>query len=800
MHNITNQNFIKNLPLLLSNAVESSDKSVLPVKYFNRNSQTTSGPQMEPIDQILMITSYPPRQCGIASYSQDLRNSIQEKFGHSLEVKICALEEANPEHEFPAEVDMTLITSNPENYFQLADKINQKKDYKIVFIQHEFGLYGGDSGVYVLDLMEKLDKPIVATLHTVLPFPNKNQKEVLSKIGKLSDALIVMTHNAAQILEQTYSVSKEKIHVIPHGTHLISPYSEHDKNIKHSFGKRLVLSSFGLLNAGKSIETALDALPAVIKEFPNLLYLIIGKTHPGVAKVEGEKYRNSLYEKVKQLNLVENVLFVNKYLAIESLLAYLRRTDIYLFTSKDPYQAVSGTLAYAISSGCPIISTPIPHAKEFLDGAGLVVNFQAPAELSEAIISLLSNPKRMHEMSLNALQRISPTAWQNSAIAHVDLLSQHIKTPIQLKYEFPKISLSHINRLTTDTAMVQFSSISKPDIETGYTLDDNARALIAVSKHYQFTGDITDLRLIDTYLNFLVFCQQPDGRFLNYVDKNGLFLKKNHLENLEDSNGRAIWALGEFLALDDLFQRDHVALAEKAMEGYLRHIPNLQSPRAIAFVIKGLHLYNQSKKEPKINDLITSLADNLVSKYKGVSDNKWKWFEEYLTYGNSVLPEAMLCAYLSTGNGLFKTVALSTFHYLLAIIFTETEIKVVSNQGWLEKGKSANVYGEQPIDVAYTIVALGLFYDTFKKQSYLDKMEIAFNWFLGQNHLRQIIYNPCTGGCYDGLEKYQVNLNQGAESTVSYLLSRLTVQKYLGLPSQRMHDVKKDMPAFAYNM
>ena len=539
------------------------------------------------------------------------------------------------------------------------------------------------------------------------------------------------------------------------------------------------MTTFGLLNPGKSIETALDALPSILRQFPNVLYLIIGRTHPGVVKQEGEKYRDFLYQKIIELQLQDNVRFINRYLSLTELLEYLQRTDLYFFTSNDPFQAVSGTFAYAMASGCPIISTPIPHAAELLNrGEGVIVDFQNPGQLTEAALQLLSDPALMQKMKMNGIHRISPTAWQNSSIAHIELFGRITGNKISLKYELPEISMEHIRRLTTHTGMIQFSVIHLPDIGSGYTLDDNSRAMIAVIKHYKLTGSKADLWLIDTYLNFIVFCQQPEGNFLNYIDSEGAYLNKNNDENLEDSNGRAIWALGELIANKGLFLNHFAEKAITVLERALKQIGKLQSPRAIAFSIKGLYHYDLIKKDPRLKKMIISLADNLVSKYRGVSEENWNWYEVYLTYANSVLPESMLYAYLSTGNELFKSIARSSFDFLLSILFREEKIKVVSNQGWRRKGIPPGEYGEQPIDVSYTILALDIFYETFKESMYLKKMEIAFNWFLGKNHLHQIIYNPCTGGCYDGLEKDHINLNQGAESTVSYLLSRLTMEKY----------------------
>lgn len=762
--------FIKNAHLSNKTLLFKADKNGSTLKM-------KKSPKSLP--EILFITSYPNRECGIATYSQDLIHAIQAKFGDSYALKVCALEGTAKEYNYPEEVKYVLQTADLMRYYAMAQKINEDKKIRLVVVQHEFGLFGGEYGDYYLKLLSLINKPVITNFHTVLPNPDDKRKADMKTISDLSSSVIVMTETSSEILQNDYGVPKEKIEVIHHGTHLIKGAIQ-DKADKYSFGDRYVFSTFGLLNSGKCIETALDALPAIINKFPNVLYLVIGKTHPNVKAEEGEKYRNFLEGKVIQLGLQGHVKFVDKYLGLDELLAYLQRTNIYLFTSKDPFQAVSGTFSYAMASGCPIISTPIPHATEMLkDGAGLIVDFHNPEQLAQAVIRLLYDPILMEQMKLNGLHKIAPTAWENSAIAHIELIQKHIKQEKKkLRYHLPEISLEHIKRLTTDTGMIQFSKIAVPDPESGFTLDDNARALIAVAKHYQMTGDDADLRLINTYLDFIIFCQQDDGSFMNYVDQEGNYFDKNRDENLEDSNGRAIWALGEFCSYDCLFSYNNLKRAEMALEKALPNIPNLTSPRAMAFAIKGLYHFNIKNNDTSIQNLITALADNLVSKFRGVSDSKWRWFEDYMTYANSVLSEAMLYAYLATGNSLFEKTAVMSFDFLLSVIYKNKQIKVISNQGWHKKGKVAHKFGEQPIDVAYTIMTLGLFYDTFGDVTYLKKLRNAFDWFLGKNHLNKIIYNPCTGGCYDGLEEHHVNLNQGAESTVSYLMARLQIEKY----------------------
>lgn len=732
-----------------------------------------------PANNIVMITSFPPRKCGIATYSQDLMSAIEDKYENDFSIKICALQKTDADLKYPSQVSYILKTNIREEYKKLAIAINAEDAISAIYLQHEFGLFGGELGDFIIDFLYAIHKPVITTFHTVLASPSKERKTIVEKIASLSSRIIVMTNFSAEILKTDYNISDEKIEMIPHGTHLIKTFPTFLKDAIPFSGK-IIISTFGLISAGKGIETALEALPRIVNQFPNVLYLIIGKTHPEVMKNDGEIYRNCLKKKVVELKMQKHVRFINKYLSLEVLLEYLQRTDLYFFTSKDPQQAVSGTLVYALSAACPVVSTPIPHSLELLDGAGLNFDFGDSEQLAGAALSILSNQDKMEEMRLNALHRISPTAWQNAAIAHINLIQIICKKAnSQFSYKIPEINLKHIHRMTTEFGMIQFAKISEPDLLSGYTIDDNARALIAIAQHFELTGKFKDLPLVNIYLRFIVFCQQENGSFLNYVTTDKEFFEKNKDENLEDANGRTIWALGKFLSLQQPLDFELEAQVEKAFQSAIPNLSNLQSPRAISFSIKGLFFYYRLKKEDSILQLITKLADNLVSKYRGVSTEDWQWYENYLTYGNAVIPEAMLLAGECTGSKLFKEIASKTFRFLMEITFDGTKIKVVSNRGWHHKGADQNNYGEQPIEVAYTILALDSFYNVFKDVTYLNKLKFAFNWFLGGNHLHQIIYNPVTGGCYDGLEEHQVNLNQGAESTLSYLLSRLTIDQYL---------------------
>ncbi|WP_291143498.1 glycosyltransferase [Flavobacterium sp. UBA7680] len=730
--------------------------------------------------EIIFITSYPSRECGIATYSEDLIAALNNKFEQSFIIKVAALESSNDNYTYGAAVDQILKTDLPDSYLKLSERCNADKAVKLLLIQHEFGLFKNNEADLIQFLSSSI-KPVLIVLHTVLPNPDKEIKQNIVEMDELIDGFIVMTQRSAKILNSDYGIAMNKITVIAHGTHLVKHGEKETLKKIYGLSGRKVISTFGLLSSGKSIETTLDALPVIASQNPDILFLIIGKTHPSVVKNEGEKYRDFLKKRVEVLGMQAHVKFINSYLPLEELLEYLQLTDIYLFTSNDPHQAVSGTFSYAISCGCPIISTPIPHALEVLeDGTGIIIEFGNTVQLAEQVMMLLKNSQLRKNISDNGIHKMAPTAWENSAIKHAGLFKKTIGKKIALHYKIPTINLEHLKKLTTSFAMIQFSVLNHPDINTGYTLDDNARALVAVCQHYELNRNPEDLELIEKYYSFIKFCLQHNGSFLNYVNKEEKFTMQNN-ENLDDSNGRAIWSLGFMLSLSSIFPIGFTSDAENTINKALTRVNTIYSTRAMAFIIKGIYYRNKNSVNFENIALIKLLSNRLVKMYRHECKSNWKWFESYLTYGNSIIPEALLCAYLATGEYQYKEVAKESFDFLLSHIFTEDKIKVISNKGWLDSKmqKKETIGGEQPIDVAYTILALDRFKTVFRNSSYLEKMEIAFSWFLGNNHLNQIIYNPCTGGCYDGLEENYINLNQGAESTVSYSMARLTMEKYI---------------------
>lgn len=744
---------------------------------------------MNTLSKILFLSTFPPTQCGIATYTQDTINAITDVFSETLACEICDIsDKAN----INQHARFTIHPKIKADYGRVVKEINSDHTIKLVHIQHEFGLFGGTFGNYLLDFLDVLKKPVIFTFHSVIPNPDKKLMDFVKLLISYSNSVIVMTQQSKKILVADYGIDENSIAHVPHGTHSVNYESTIKAKRKFNLERRTVLSTFGLLSSGKSIETALKALPEIIKHTPNVLYLILGKTHPNTIENNKDNYRGSLEMLVKELKLENHVNFINRYLEIDELLDYLKATDIYLFTSKDANQAVSGTFAYAMSCACPIVATAIPHTNEVLSSnEGILVAIEDSKQMAMGTIKLLSNGKLRESMALAAFEKTRASSWNNVALKQVAIYRKSIDESLKVTYDYPPIKLDHLKNMTTDLGMIQFSKISEPDIDSGYTLDDNARALIAMCMHYEQFKKSSDLLYIDRYLSFIERCQTDSGTFINYVDEHNNRHIKNDYVNLEDSNARAIWALGTVVLLKEHLPKTFVNRARLCFLQSSQWLQNTLSPRAIGFVIKGLYLYNSTEQDNFAIPIIEKLSKNLITNYDVNAIKKWNWFEKYLTYANSVLPEAMLYSYLVSGKDSYKRIAVESFDFLLSKMFVNGHFKVISNQGWYQKDSIPNEYGEQPIDVSYTIQTLDLFYKTFKDPMYKKMMQTAFDWFLGRNHLNQIMYDPATGGCYDGLEKTNVNLNQGAESTVCYLMGRIIMEQQKTVSVEKIIQLRK---------
>ncbi len=727
---------------------------------------------------IVYLSTFPPRQCGIATFTQDLTNAIDQMFGPSVESKIVAMNLTEVSH-FPYSDKVILQISQPhaEDYINAASKLNQIDEVKLVNIQHEFGIFGGEYGSYLLLFMEKLNKPIVTTLHTVLPSPDKKMLTMVQRIFEYSKGIIVMTRYSKEILISDYGLTAARIQVIPHGIHNV-PYktSEYAKSTL-GFSDKLILSTFGLLNPGKGIEYIIDALPPVVKKFPNVQFLCLGATHPVVLKEEGESYRNNLSKKVYELGLSNNVSFYNTYLDLNDLLKFLEATDVYLSTSLNPNQTVSGTLSYALGSGRPVISTAFAQAKEDItDKVGILVDFKNPRSFTDAIIKLLESDKLRLQMGKNAYFRTRHMTWQNVSLSYLKYFSQFAPELILGQRKLPPIKLTHLAKLTDDFGIIQFAKLTEPDISSGYTLDDNARALIVAILHYQEFGTPSSLKLASIYLNFLYLVAKPDGLFDNYVNSNrAIDHQKNRQEYSEDASARALYALAMVSTTEQLPKRFRIKARSLFKTSFQKNLC-FSPPRAIAFYIKALNCLLSKRKEPKILAALRNYCEQLVALYEKSHSSDWEWFEHYLTYSNAILPEALLLGYKITGESRYLEVSKKTLNFLIKHTFKNSQYIPIGQSGWFPKGEARAYFDQQPEDVAATVGVLNVMFQVTNEKHYEELGFSAFNWFLGDNILGQVVYDRTTGGCYDGVGEKSINLNQGAESTISYLLARLSFE------------------------
>lgn len=726
---------------------------------------------------VVFLSTFPPRECGIAAFTQDLSSTFNQLYAPDIESKIVAMNVSDvQEFNYPKKVIYQISQSKTQDYADVARKLNSLPEVKLVNIQHEFGIFGEDWGSNLLVFLDTIKKPVVITFHTVLPDPETRLEEVVNELAGKADMIVVFTKRSKDILLQDYAVEKNKIQVIPHGIHPVTLTESAAAKASLNFSGRTVLTSFGFLSEGKGVEYVIEALPEVIKKFPDAVYLIIGTTHPLVLQKKGEKYRNFLLDKVYKLKLAGHVKFYNRYLELGELLEFLKATDIYISPSLNPNQAVSGTLSYALGTGRAVISTAFAQAKEAITpNVGILVDFKKPKEFTAALIKLLSNEPLRKEMGKNAYFSTRSMIWPNVTIAYMRHFSKLAPDFRVEEKHLPKIKLKHLLKLTDNFGIIQFAQMDRPDASSGYTLDDNARALIFAALYYEKYKTPAILKLINIYLNFIQFAAKPDGFFNNYVnyDKT-LNTKQNTQESMEDPSGRAMYALAVVMTAKSV----PLKIREKAKKIFLHGVEsniNFSHLRSSAFYIKGLCLWLSKWRDPRIEAGLIRHCDLLVQSYEKQKKGDWQWFEDRLTYANSILPEALLSAYSLVGanKSIYYKVGKTSLDFLISQTFKEDIYLPIGQKGWYPRGSSRAIHDQQPEDASSMVQALKVAHQITGDEMYIKLMHRAFSWFLGDNLLHRFVYDETTGGCNDGIGEADINLNQGAESTVSYLLARL---------------------------
>lgn len=721
---------------------------------------------------ILHLSSYPPRECGIATFTQDLTNALNKKFNPVVKTRIVALnDQPTSIYHYGSQVAYQITATELEHYVALANEINERDDVKLINIQHEFGIFGGDWGDYLIPFLQVVEKPVVATFHSVLPDPSERLKSIVRSIAGRSKSIVVMNRSSQMVLENDYQVPKSKITLIPHGIPQIPFESSERAKIELGLEQNIVLSTFGMLSPDKGVEYAIRALPKVVEKFPNIIYLVIGATHPNIRREEGEDYRNFLINEVERLNLNNNVKFYNKYLTLEEIIQYLRATDVYISPTLDPGQSVSGTLSYALGCGRPIISTATEYAKYIIDESnGLLVRLRNHNAISRALIDILSDSKYIRSMSASAYEKSRQMIWPNVAVQYFNLYKKHTDIESE-ENKLPEVKFDHLVRLSDDFGILHHAKYSKPEKRYGYSLDDNARALIACARRFQNHPSQQLIDLTRTYLKFIKFAARPSGYFANIVSSQ----KKRDNTKDEDVLGRTVWALG-YAGSREFLPEEIRKEAEKLFLRSLKPLAAVKTPRAIAFALIGLYFYLKRHPKKSLSALFSRLADRQLAFYENRSSDEWQWFEDRFTYSNSRLPESLFYAYDLTGDKKYLKAAETTLNFLCRVTFLKNHYAPIGQNGWYVRDKQRSYFDQQPEDAASMTETKLTAYKITKNKRHFDDAFKAFQWFLGKNHLNQMVYDEATGGCHDGVGQYAMNLNQGAESTISYLLARLAFE------------------------
>jgi len=740
--------------------------------------------------RVAVVGNYLPRKCGIATFTTDLCDAIHAEYG-ATELLALPVNDTEEGYSYPARIRFELSQDDLDSYRQAADFLNFS-NIDLVCLQHEYGIFGGSAGAHILELLRRLKIPIVTTLHTVLREPNPDQRAVMEEIATLSDRLIVMSRQSAEILEEVFHVPISKIDLIPHGIPDL-PFT--DPNFyKDGFGTegKHVLLTFGLLSPNKGIENVIQALPGILSRHSNVVYMISGVTHPHVLRQEGEKYRMYLQKLSRDLGVEASVIFRNRFVSPQELVELIGAADIYITPYKHKGQVVSGTLAYALSAGKAIISTPYLHAIELLDEErGALVPFDDPRAIAEKTIELLDNGTARHAMRKRAYLYARDMVWDRVAQQYMGsferVYNERLRKPRatfsaqnteKILDRLPAVKLDHLHRMTDYTGILEHAVFNVPNYPEGYSTDDNARALIvAILLEELGSGTPTDsLDLASRYLAFLWLAfDQTSKRFQNCLSYERQW---QELEGSEDSHGRALWGLGTVLG-----RTKHAGLkgaAGRLFELAVPAVVEFKSPRASAFALLGLQEYLESFPGDRAAlNAADALANRLLDLYVANSSVDWKWFENVLAYSNARLPQALIRAGTRSSNDAMVSAGLEALDWLASI--QRCEIKghfvPIGSHGFYSKKTEKARFDQQPIEACSAVSAYLQAYRATGKGRWRKEAWTAFNWFLGDNDLQIALYDPTTGGCRDGLHPDRPNENQGAESTLSFLMALLEMRK-----------------------
>ena len=748
--------------------------------------------------RIAVIGNYLPRQCGIATFTTDLCEAISAEYG-AARLLALPVNDTQEGYDYPARVRWSLSQDDAQSYQEAAEFLNFN-NIDMVCLQHEYGIFGGPAGSHILELLRGLKMPVVTTLHTVLREPNPDQLRVMEEIAELSDRLIVMSQLSSQILQEVFRIPGGKIDMVPHGVPDLPFLDPNFYKDRFKVEGKAVLLTFGLLSPNKGIENVIQALPQILSRHKNVVYIVAGATHPHVLRREGDKYRASLQALAKEVGVEAQVIFHNRFVAPEEMVEFIGAADIYITPYRHEAQVVSGTLAYALGAGKAIISTPYWHAIELLDDRrGALVPFENPGAIAKKTIELLDTPAIRHAMRKRAYVFARDTVWKKVAQGYMESFSRvrsdRMEAP-RVQYsartvrkslnQLPALKLDHLRRLTDDTGMLQHAIFTVPNLGEGYTTDDNARALILAvlleqvdKKRLETAGlaseDSVRADSSGRYLSFLEHAfNSAKGRFRNFL---GYDRRWSEAEGSEDSHGRALWALGTVLGRS--CDQGLRSAAGRLFEFSLPVVVEFRSPRAWAYATLGIQEYLDSYAGDRDAQKVRSvLAHRLLEMYQLIRRPDWKWFENVVAYGNARLSQALLLVGSASADDGRVFAGLESLDWLTETQRDETNghFVPIGSQGFYRQGGEKARFDQQPIEAAGSVSACLQAYRVTGDGRWRDRAWSAFNWFLGDNDLQVPLYDSVTGGCRDGLHPDRANENQGAESTLSFLMALLEMR------------------------
>jgi glycosyltransferase involved in cell wall biosynthesis len=741
--------------------------------------------RVTPLQTAAVVGSYSPRQCGIAIFSKDIRDALAMELGER-QTSVIAIDDNAAGYDYPPEVRFQVPQHKQVEYVSAADLLNVNQ-IDCVFLQHEYGIYGGKDGVQVLDFARTLRMPLITTLHTVLREPSTSQRRVLTELARLSDRVIVMSKSGQAMLESVYGIEREKIAYIPHGIPDM-PFVD-SAQLKEQFGLegRRVLLTFGLLSPGKGIELAIRAMPAIVARHPDVMYIVLGATHPHILKSQGNAYRNSLEQLVDKLGLDQHVVFHNRFVSLDELLRYIGVADVYITAYADAQQITSGTLAYALGAGKAVVSTPYEHAQELLaDGRGVLFPFGDADALTASVNQLLDDESLMLATRQRAYQYGRPMVWKEVARSYLAQAARavkdrkrHVRPFLEERADatevaaLPDVNIAHLRRLSDDTGILQHAIYAMPNRHHGYCIDDNCRALVCGLRYYDLTRDETVLGLVDTYLSFTHHGFNVERkRFRNFMSYDRRWLEE---VGSEDVHGRTVWALGSaaMLAPNDAI----LSLSIRLLHESLDPIESFTSPRAWAFSLVGLHAYlTRFPGDTHVRRIRDTLSGRLLTQFQSNASAEWPWCEDVLTYDNAKLPHAMILAASDGDRPELLQQGLASLEWLVKLQVMESgRVSLIGNNGWLSRSGARARFDQQPVEAMALVEACVQAYRVTRQEVWFDRARSFIDWFTGNNDTNANLYDYQTGGCRDGLSPDGPNLNQGAESTVSWLMSLLSM-------------------------